>query len=104
MHWHVIAHGDRFTACIVDCARIIAPLLDIGAERSLAKHGAHFVCNGDEEVSENLQIARCATHQSSGSFGCVMGGCALGFDGAGFFGAVFGPTVSLGDPSFSSST
>ena len=52
MHRHVVAHRDGLATGIVDGARVIAALLDVGGKCGLAEHRAHFLGDGNEDVAE----------------------------------------------------
>ena len=41
---------------VINGAGVIAPLLDVGAERGLAQHRAHLIRDGDEQIAEDLQV------------------------------------------------
>ena len=62
VHWHVIAHRHRFAGCIINRARIIAPLFDIGGIGSLAQHRSHLFGDGNQQMAKQLQLDRIGLH------------------------------------------
>ena len=74
MHRHVIAHRDGLALGIVNGARIIAALLDVGRVRRFAQHRAHLLGDRDQQVAEQLQfdwigssfLASSDIHQETG--------------------------------------
>ena len=56
MNRHVIAHGDDLAARVEDGAGVVAPLLNIGRERSAAQRRAHFFGDGVVEVLEYFEF------------------------------------------------
>jgi len=53
MYRHVIAHRHRLTARIVDRARIVAPLFDVGRISRLAQDDAHLLRNRSQQMTES---------------------------------------------------
>src|SRR5262245_26697479 len=62
MHRHVIAHGNGVPRRVIDRARIIASLLDVGGVRGLSQHRAHLLRDGDKKAAEELELHRIALH------------------------------------------
>ena len=56
MHRHVIAHGDRLAARIVDRAGVVAALLDVGRIGGLAQHHAHFLGDRSQQMPEQFEL------------------------------------------------
>jgi hypothetical protein len=52
MHWHVIAHRDRFAFSIVNRARIVAAFFDVRRIGRFPQHRAHFLRDGDQQMAE----------------------------------------------------
>ena len=56
VHRHVVALRDRLAVGVVDGARVVEPLLDVGREAGAAQRDAHLLGDGDEQVLEDLEL------------------------------------------------
>src|SRR5215204_1055585 len=62
MNRHVITLRDRLPRGVIDCARIVEPLLYVGGERGPAQGNAHLLRDRHEEILENIELNRLDGH------------------------------------------
>ena len=64
MHGHVIAHRDDVSFAIKNCARIIAPLLDVGRKSRAAERRTHLLGDRVKDAFENFEFDGIARHEA----------------------------------------
>ena len=63
MHGHVIPHGDGFGVAVVDGAREVETLFDVGGEGGAAQDDAHLLGNREEDVAEDFELEVESAHR-----------------------------------------